>query len=60
MSKKRKPGRPAPKGGTRKNVVKVSLNDVELAAIEKVTDAPAQYLREAGLEKAKNTKANNH
>ena len=57
MSKKRKPGRPAPKGGARKNVVKVSLNDGELAAIEKVTDAPASFLREAGLTKARNTKS---
>ena len=50
---KRKPGRPPSLKGTRPNVVKVSLHHDELEALLKVTNAPAQYLREAGLDKAK-------
>ena len=50
---KRKPGRPPSLKGKRPHVVKVSLHADELQALMEVTNAPAQYLREAGLDKAK-------
>jgi len=50
---KRKPGRPPSPKGKRPHVVKVSLHADELQALMDVTNAPAQYLREAGLDKAK-------
>jgi len=53
---KRKPGRPPSPNGARKQVVKVSLHQDELAALLAVTNAPAQWLREAGLDKAKRAK----
>lgn len=40
----------------RDEIVKVSLNKGELSEIMKATNAPAQYLREAGLEKARKDK----
>lgn len=56
-AKKNPVGRPRTKKGPRAEVVKVSLHKDELATIMKVTDAPASFLREAGLEKARNTKS---
>lgn len=53
---KRKPGRPPSKKGPRKNIVKVSLHADELQTLMDVTNAPAQWLREAGLDKAKRAK----
>jgi len=53
MTMKRKPGRPTSPKGSRKHIVKVSLYADELEALLKVTNAPAQYLREAALDKAK-------
>jgi len=50
---KRKRGRPKSTKGPRGEVVKVSLHHDELEALLKVTNAPAQYLREAGLATAK-------
>lgn len=51
--KKRKSGRPAPEGGKREEVVKVSLNKSELATIMEASgDAPAAFLREHGLKAA--------
>jgi hypothetical protein len=50
---KRKPGRPPSLKGTRKHIVKVSLHADELQTLLDVTNAPAQWLREAGLDKAK-------
>ena len=50
---KRKPGRPPSPKGPRPHIVKVSLHADELKALMEVTNAPAQYLREAGLDKAK-------
>lgn len=51
--KKRLPGRPRNPAGSRTEVVKVSLHPYELELINKATDAPANFLREAGLAKAK-------
>jgi hypothetical protein len=56
MTMKRKPGRPPSPKGPRKNIVKVSLYADELQALLSVTNAPAQWLREAGLDKAKRAK----
>ncbi len=53
---KRKPGRPPSLKGSRKHIVKVSLHADELQALMEVTNAPAQYLREAGLDRAKRAK----
>ena len=53
---KRKPGRPPSPKGARPHIVKVSLHADELQALMDVTNAPAQYLREAGLDKAKRAK----
>ena len=53
---KRKPGRPPSLKGTRKHIVKVSLHADELQALMDVTNAPAQWLREAGLDRAKRAK----
>ena len=50
MTMKRKPGRPKSPNGARKNIVKVSLHADELQALMDVTNAPAQWLREAGLD----------
>ena len=50
---KRKPGRPPSLKGKRPYIVKVSLHADELDRLLEVTNAPAQYLREAGLDKAK-------
>ena len=52
-AKKRKPGRPPSLKGKRPHIVKVSLHADELQALMEVTNAPAQWLREAGLDKAK-------
>lgn len=56
MTTPRKPGRPTTPEGPRKHIVKVSLNDKELEAITNVTNAPAQFMREAALKVAKRNK----
>ena len=53
---KRKPGRPPSPKGARKKIVKESLHADELQTLLDVTNAPAQWLREAGLDKAKRAK----
>ena len=53
---KRKPGRPPSLKGKRPHIVKVSLHADELQTLLDVTNAPAQWLREAGLDKAKRSK----
>jgi len=47
--KKRTPGRPKGPKGPRTRIVKVSLHPDELNAILKLTNAPAQFLRESAL-----------
>jgi hypothetical protein len=47
--KKRTPGRPKGPRGPRTLIVKVSLHPDELASILKLTNAPAQFLRESAL-----------
>jgi hypothetical protein len=47
--KKRTPGRPKGPRGPRTRIVKVSLHPDELASILKLTNAPAQFLRESAL-----------
>lgn len=49
---KRPPGRPPGPRGARTEIVKVSLHPDELASILKLTNAPAQFLRECALGKA--------
>jgi hypothetical protein len=51
-------GRPRTEKGARPEIVKVSLHTDELNDILKVTNAPAAYLREAGLDKARKSKSN--
>jgi hypothetical protein len=50
---KRTPGRPKGPKGPRTRIVKVSLHPDELNAILKITNAPAQYLRESALLQAR-------
>jgi hypothetical protein len=49
---KRPPGRPPSPRGPRTEIVKVSLHPDELQAILRLTNAPAQFLREAAMEVA--------
>jgi hypothetical protein len=51
--KKRTPGRPKGPKGPRTQIVKVSLHPDELASILKLTNAPAQFLRESALLQAR-------
>ena len=50
---KRTPGRPKGPKGPRTLIVKVSLHPDELNAILKLTNAPAQFLRESALLQAR-------
>jgi hypothetical protein len=50
---KRPPGRPPGPRGARTEIVKVSLHPDELNAILKLTNAPAQFLRESALLQAR-------
>jgi len=49
---KRPMGRPRLPEGPRRNIVRVGLRDEELEMLLKVTEFPADFLREAGLRKA--------
>ena len=52
---KRPMGRPRLPEGPRRNIVRVGLRDEELEMLLKVTEFPADFLREAGFSKSQAT-----